>query len=84
MHLHTSDDEAARIRNEVQKIVLSHDWALQLHGFYVDTKAKTIRFDVVLSFDIKPAEAIPMLCQEVQTAYPDYVLQIVPDLDLSE
>ncbi|MBO4858061.1 MAG: cation transporter [Treponema sp.] len=82
--LNTSDDEAARIRNEVQKIVLSHDWALQLHGFYVDTKAKTIRFDVVLSFDIKPAEAIPMLCQEVQTAYPDYVLQIVPDLDLSE
>ena len=80
----TSDDQAARIRNEVQKIVLSHDWALQLHGFYVDTKAKTIRFDVVLSFDIKPAEAITILCQEVQTAYPDYVLQIVPDLDLSE
>ena len=80
----TSDDQAARIRNEVQKIVLSHDWALQLHGFYVDLKAKSIRFDVVLSFDIKPSEAITILCQEVQTAYPDYVLQIVPDLDLSE
>ena len=80
----TQDDEAARIRNEVQKIVLSHDWALQLHGFYLDPKTKILRFDVVLSFDIKPAEALQILCKEVQQAFPDYTLQITPDLDLSE
>jgi cation diffusion facilitator family transporter len=80
----TQDDEAARIRNEVQKIVLSHDWALQLHGFYLELKTKILRFDVVLSFDIKPAEALQILCKEVQQAFPDYTLQITPDLDLSE
>ena len=80
----THDDQAARIRNEVQKIVLLHDWALQLHGFYLDLKSKVLRFDVVLSFDIKPAEALLILCKEVQTAFPDYTLQITPDLDLSE
>ena len=80
----TQDDEAARIRNEVQKIVLSHDWALQLHGFYLELKTKVLRFDVVLSFDIKPAEALQILCKEVQQAFPDYTLQITPDLDLSE
>ena len=80
----TRDDDAARIRNEVQKIVLSHDWALQLHGFYLDPKAKMLRFDVVLSFDIKPADALQILCKEVQQAFHDYSLQITPDLDLTE
>ena len=80
----TRDDEAARIRNEVQKLVLSHDWALQLHGFYLDPKSKILRFDVVLSFDIKPSEALQILCKEVQDAFPDYTLQITPDVDLSE
>ncbi len=78
----THDDEAARIRNEVQKIVLSHDWALQLHGFYVDTEAKKIRFDVVLSFDIKSTEAVSILTKEVHDAYADYTLEITPDIDL--
>ena len=53
----TSDDEAAQIRNAVQKTVMTHEWALQLHGFYVDIQKKTIRFDVVISFDIDRKEA---------------------------
>lgn len=36
----TSDDTAARMRNAIQKTVMSHDWALQMHGFYVDTEKK--------------------------------------------
>ena len=46
----TKDDEAAAIRGRVTGIVLSHDWALQLHGFYADTVNKALRFDVVMSF----------------------------------
>lgn len=77
----TSDDKAAQIRNNVQKTVLSHDWALQLHGFYVDTQNKTMRFDVVISFDIERAQALATLTEEVKNLYPDYTLQIVPDID---
>ena len=54
----TADDEAARIRNAVQKAVMSHDWALQMHGFYADIEKKTIRFDAVISFDIDKKEAL--------------------------
>ena len=54
----TSDDESAKVRNKVQETVLAHDWALQLHGFYVDTAEKTMRFDVVISFDIERKEAL--------------------------
>ena len=77
----TKDDEAAAIRNRVMNLVLSHDWALQLHGFHADTAAKTLRFDVVMSFDIKPEEGLATLYGEVQSAFPDYTIHIVPDVD---
>ena len=80
----TSDDEAARMRNTIQKAVLSHDWALQMHGFYADTDAKTIRFDVVMSFGVDHREALDTLYREIQALYPDYCLQIVPDVDVSD
>ncbi|MBR6917379.1 MAG: cation transporter, partial [Clostridia bacterium] len=77
----TSDDEAARIRNTVEETVLAHEWALQLHGFYADTENKTVRFDVVLSFDIDRTEALGILTKEVGEACPGYSLQIIPDID---
>ena len=77
----TSDDEAAKMRNTVQETVMAHDWALQLHGFYANTEKKTIRFDVVISFDIERAEALCILTKEVEALFPDYTLQIVPDID---
>ncbi|MBR2765639.1 MAG: cation transporter [Blautia sp.] len=80
----TSDNESGRIESDIRKKVLSHDWALQLHGFYLDTQTKDIRFDVVMSFDINPKEGIRILCEEIQQAYPDYKLQIVPDVDVSD
>ena len=80
----TSDDEAAQMRNAVQRAVLSHDWALQMHGFYADTGKKTIRFDVVISFDIERKEALEALYSEVRALYPDYELTIVPDVDVAD
>ena len=80
----TTNEEAAEIRNNVQKTVLSHDWALQLHGFYVDTEKKTMHFDVVISFDIDYKEAVGIMMKEVQEMYPDYSIQIVPDADIAD
>ena len=80
----TGTGEAADIRNAVQKIVLSYDWALQMHGFYVDTESKTIRFDAVVSFDIKPKEAVRILCEDIKELYPDYTVHITPDIDLTD
>ncbi len=80
----TSDDEAAKIRNAVQKTVLAHEWALQMHGFYADTEKKTIRFDVIISFDTDRKEALQTLYTEVSAMYPDYSLLIVPDVDVSD
>ena len=80
----TSDTEVARIRNDVLEMVMAHDWSLQMHGFYLDTENKTMRFDVVLSFDIDPKEGIEIICKEMKEAYPEYELNIIADVDIAD
>ncbi|MBR5016888.1 MAG: cation transporter [Spirochaetia bacterium] len=80
----TKDDDAAKMRNAVQETVLSYEWALQLHGFYANTKNKSLRFDVVMSFDIKPREGIEILTRDMKRLFPDYTVQITPDVDVSD
>ena len=80
----TSNDEAAQMRNRIQQTVLSHEWALQMHGFYADTEQKTLRFDVVMSFDVDRKEALETLYQEIRGLYPDYKILIVPDVDIAD
>ena len=80
----TSNDEAAQMRNRIRDIVLLHDWALQIHGFYADIEMKTVRFDVVVSFDVDKNEAVKELLEEVRKEYPDYTFMIVPDVDVSD
>lgn len=80
----TEDSKAAKIRNDVQERVLAHDWAIQFHGFYLDMAARKMRFDVVMSFDINHSEGLHILQTEMAQAYPDYTIQIVPDVDISD
>ena len=80
----TTNEEAAKIRDTVHKMVLAHDWALQVHGFYADTDKKTMRFDVVLDFSVDQKEALEIMNQEVQKLYPDYTIQIIPDIDAGD
>ena len=80
----TSNDEAAQMRNKIQETVLSHDWALQMHGFYADTEKKTARFDVVMSFDVDRKEALETMYKEICGMYPDYEIVIVPDVDVAD
>ena len=63
--------------------VLAHEWAVQLHGFYVDTETKEMTFDVVMSFDIQPREGLQIIYAEMREAYPDYKITITPDVDVS-
>lgn len=80
----TGDDEAAHIRKDIYKRVMAHDWAVQVHGFYVDTETKEMTFDVVISFDIRSGEALQIIYEELKGAYPEYDIQISPDVDVSD
>ena len=79
-----ADLKAENIRTSIEETVLAHDWALQMHGFYIDEEIKMIRFDVVMSFDISHSEGIKIICDEIKAKYPDYKVIVVADLDISD
>lgn len=79
----TKNDEALEIQNAVRKIVLAHDWAIQMHGFYVDLETKEMTFDVVISFEVNAKESLAILQEELHNAFPEYNIAVSPDIDVS-
>lgn len=79
-----SDRQSEIMRMAIEEVVLRHDWALQMHGFYIDEEKKLIRFDVVMSFEISHSEGIKIIADEVKKMYPDYDVLIVPDIDITD
>ena len=83
--VNTKDEEIIQAKQQVEKIVFSHKHVKQMHGFYLLKDQKTMRFDVVISFDAKDRKAV---CREVtesvQKEFPDYELQVTMDTDFSE
>ena len=81
----TKDLEAAAARENVARIAAENPYVLQTHGFYMDKAEKTIRFDIVVSFDAKDRKAVYReVCENVRKEYPDYKLQVAMDTDFSE
>ena len=79
-----SDPIAKEIRERVSEAVSAHEWVLQIHAFHVDTERRTMRFDVVLSFDVDRAEAVDTLHSEISSMYPDYEITVTPDVDVTD
>ena len=83
--VNTTDEQAIQMRSEVYKAVAAHPHALQVHGFYVDEVAKTIRFDVVVSLDAKDRRKVMAdVCAKVCELYPGYTPVVAMDTDFSE
>ena len=83
--INTKDPEAAAARENVSRIVMANPYILQMHGFYLDKVEKTLRFDIVISFDAEDRHKVfAEVCENVQKAYPDYTLQVTMDTDFSE
>ena len=80
--VNTGDDEVKVMRRRIVETVMAHDYSMQLHGFYADTQNKVLTFDVVLSFECDRDAAIAEICSEVQAMYPDYKINVQPDIDV--
>ncbi len=81
----TENSPATLMRQKIGEIVLSHDYVMQMHGFYVDEEKKTIRFDVIVSFDAVDRTAVyEHIVTEIAELYPDYRLSVALDTDFSE
>ena len=83
--VNTKDEEVIRARRQVEEIVFSHQHIRQMHGFYLLKDRKTMRFDIVISFDAGDRKAVyNEVIADVQKAFPDYELQVAMDTDFSE
>ena len=83
--INTRDAEAVEVREKVHSIVKQNPYVLQMHAFYLDKQEKTLRFDIVVSFDAPDRKQVYRdICESVQQAYPDYTLQLAMDTDFTE
>lgn len=81
----TKDPDAVEARKKVSEMVSEVKYILQMHGFYLDKADKTVRFDVVVSFDAPDRGAVYReVCEKVQKAFPEHTLQVTMDTDFSE
>ena len=83
--VNTKDDEIRAAYKKVKDAVLSHKYIRQMHGFYMDKEKKTMRFDIVVSFDAEDRRAVyEKVLEDVGKEYPGYELQVAMDTDFSE
>ena len=83
--INTRDEDIIEAKKRVSEIVFSHTYVLQMHGFYMDKVKKTMRFDIVISFDAVDRRVVyKEIFEDVQKEYPDYQLQLTMDSDFSE
>ena len=83
--VNTKDREVVEAREKLREVVFSHPHVRQLHGFYLNKEKKTLRFDVVISFDAPDRmAAYEEVLADVQKAFPDYTLQAALDTDYAE
>ena len=83
--VNTKDKKIIDAKKEITKIVFSHKGILQMHGFYLDDKEKTISFDIIIDFKIKNREEVyKEIYDEVKNKYKDYKLDITLDIDVSD
>ena len=83
--VNTKDEETIRVKKQVEEIVFAHAHVTQMHGFYLMKDRKTMRFDIVVSFDAKDRRTVfTEALEAVQKAFPDYRLQVNMDTDFAE
>ena len=83
--INTKDKNIIKARDEITKIVFSNKEILEMHGFYLDEKEKTISFDIIIDFEAKNHKEIyKKIYDEVQNKYKDYKINITLDVDTSD
>ncbi len=83
--VNTKDKDVIEAKKKAEEIVLSHEHIRQMHGFYMDKEEKTMRFDIVISFNAKDRhETYDSVIEDIKKEFPDYELQVAMDTDFGE
>ncbi|MGI6216484.1 MAG: cation diffusion facilitator family transporter [Coriobacteriales bacterium] len=81
----TDDSDTVRAKNTVLEIVKEYPDVIQMHGFYIDNEEKTLKFDIIVSYDSEDRMGVyKQVVEKVQQAFPDYKVHVTLDLDISD
>ena len=81
----TENSEAGQIELTIRRILNDYPQVLQMHDFFLNPESKSMRFDIIISFDCADREKIYReIVTKVQVAFPDYHIQVQLDLDISD
>ncbi len=80
--INTQDANAIRMREEIMGMVLAKEHITQLHGFYLEEDIKSVRFDLVVSFDAPDRKKVfTETLEEIKNKYPGYNFNVALDTD---
>lgn len=83
--VNTKDKDVIKVRKTIEEIVFSHKEVLQMHGFYLDEKDKSLSFDIIIDFKAGDRGKIYQeIYDAVSAKYPKYSLAITLDVDASD
>ncbi|MBR0465826.1 cation transporter [Candidatus Saccharibacteria bacterium] len=83
--INTKDKNIIEAKKKVEKIVFAHKDILQMHGFFLDTKDKTLSFDIIIDFKAKNREKnYQDIYDAVQKEFKGYKITITLDVDASD
>ena len=83
--MNMGDKEAVRVETGVRKILETYPDVLQMHGFFLDKKDKTMKFDIIISYDAQNREQLyKEIMEKVTAAFPEYTPQVQLDFDISD
>lgn len=83
--MNTTDDKALRIKSDITRIVMSEEFVLQMHGFYLDEEKMLMLFDIIVDFDAPDRIQVrDNILNKIKSKYPEYEVKITVDLDVSD
>ncbi len=80
----TTDAEAVRLREEIEKRVLARDEVLQVYGFDISADKREIHFYVVLNFGLDYKTELAKITEELKKVYPEVRFRLAPHVDISD
>ena len=81
--VNTTNDLAAKTREDIRRRVMGREHVLQMHGFYMTEN--TIQFDLVIAFEAEDRRALyEEIVKDLQERYPNYQLHVALDSDVSD
>lgn len=79
------DPQEQALFEKISNMVMAHENALSIHGFYWNRTDNIIQFDIVRSFDIKhPEQWLAAIQKELEEKIPGYTYKIHLDIDYAE